>query len=62
MTRLQGEARGCCVTVAVSGDFGKQRPALVIQSDYFSETATVTVLLLSGTVIEAPFIRLAVQP
>ncbi|KXG86877.1 type II toxin-antitoxin system PemK/MazF family toxin [Agrobacterium bohemicum] len=54
--------RGDLVTVAVSGDFGKPRPALIIQSDYFSETATVTVLLLSGTLVEAPFIRLTVQP
>ncbi len=54
--------RGDLVTVSVSGDFGKPRPALVIQSDYFSETATVTVLLLSGTLADAPFIRLTVQP
>ncbi len=50
------------MTVSVSGDFGKPRPALVIQSDYFSETATVTVLLLSGTLVEAPFIRITVTP
>ncbi|NTE86037.1 type II toxin-antitoxin system PemK/MazF family toxin [Agrobacterium rubi] len=54
--------RGDLVTVSVSGDFGKPRPALVIQSDYFSDTATVTVLLLSGTLVDAPFIRLTVQP
>lgn len=54
--------RGDLVTVSVSGDFGKPRPALVIQSDYFSETATVTVLLLSGTLVEAPFIRITVIP
>ncbi|WHA42262.1 type II toxin-antitoxin system PemK/MazF family toxin [Agrobacterium larrymoorei] len=54
--------RGDLVTVSVSGDFGKPRPALVIQSDYFSETATVTVLLVSGTLVDAPFIRLTIQP
>ena len=54
--------RGDLVTVSVSGDFGKPRPALIVQSDYFSDTATVTVLLLSGTLVEAPFIRLTVQP
>lgn len=54
--------RGDLVTVAISGDFGKPRPALIIQSDYFSDTATVTVLLLSGTLVGAPFIRLTVQP
>jgi mRNA interferase MazF len=54
--------RGELVTVAMSGDFGKQRPALVIQSDRFEETGTVTVLLVSGTLVDAPMIRLTVQP
>ncbi len=51
--------RGDLVTV-VYGDFGKLRRALVIQSDYLSETANVTVLLLSRTMVEAPLIRLTV--
>jgi mRNA interferase MazF len=50
------------VTVAVPGDFGKPRPALVIQADGYPATATVTVLLLSGTRIDAPMIRLDVDP
>ena len=54
--------RGDLVTVAMPGDFGKPRPALVIQSDRFDRTATVTVLLLSGTLVEAPLIRPTVQP
>lgn len=54
--------RGDLVTVAVSGDFGKPRPALVIQSDHFEATATVTVLLISGTLVDAPLIRLNVEP
>jgi len=44
------------------GDFGKPRPALVIQSDLFEMTATVTVLLLSSTLADAPLIRLTVRP
>ena len=55
-------SRGDLVTVAVAGDFGKPRPALVIQSDQFDTTATVTVLLVSGTIVEAPLIRLTVEP
>ncbi len=35
--------RGDIVTVAIQGDFGKPRPALVIQSDQFTATGTVTV-------------------
>ena len=54
--------RGDLVTVAMAGDFGKPRPALVIQSDRFAGTATVTVLLISGTLIDAPLIRVTVQP
>lgn len=54
--------RGDLVPVAVPGDFGKPRPALVIQSDQFGETATVTVLLVSGALVDAPLIRVDVEP
>ena len=54
--------RGDLVTIAMQGDFGKPRPALVIQSDQFDAHATVTVLLLSSTLIEAPLFRLTVEP
>ena len=54
--------RGDLVAVALSGDFGKPRPALVIQSDHFGLTATATVLLISGALVEAPLIRLTVEP
>jgi mRNA interferase MazF len=54
--------RGDLVTVSVAGDFGKPRPALVIQADAFSGTATATVLLLSGTEVDAPLLRVTVEP
>lgn len=54
--------RGDLVTVALSGDFGKPRPALVIQSDLFGDTGTVVVLLLSGTPGASPLFRIAIQP
>lgn len=54
--------RGDLVTVAMPGDFGKPRPALVIQSDRFDQTGTITVLLVSGTLVDAPLIRPAVRP
>jgi len=44
------------------GDFGKPRPALVIQADPFNEHATVTVLLVSSTLVDAPLFRITVQP
>lgn len=54
--------RGDVVTVAVPGDFGKPRPALVIQSALFSETGTLTVLLITSTLIEASHLRIPVDP
>ena len=54
--------RGDLVTLAMQGDFGKPRPALVVQSDRFSEHATVTVLLVSSMLIDAPLLRVTVQP
>ncbi len=54
--------RGDVVTVAISGDFGKPRPAVVIQADAFDATGTVTVLLLTGTLTEAPLLRPPIEP
>lgn len=54
--------RGDLVTVALPGDFGKPRPALVIQSDLFSGHATVTVLPVTSTAADAPLFRLPVDP
>ena len=54
--------RGDFVTIAMQGDFGKPRPALVIQSDQFSEHATMTVLPVSGTLVDAPLFRVTIQP
>ncbi|MGH7099518.1 MAG: type II toxin-antitoxin system PemK/MazF family toxin [Stellaceae bacterium] len=50
--------RGDLVTVALSGDYGKPRPALVIQSDFLLETDSVLVCLLTTTVRAAPLYRL----
>jgi mRNA interferase MazF len=54
--------RGDFVTIALQGDFGKPRPALVIQSDLFDAHTTVTVLLLTSTLLEAPLFRVTVEP
>lgn len=54
--------RGDLVTVALQGDYGKPRPALVIQSDQFSGTASVVVLPITSTLMEAPLLRLTVEP
>ena len=54
--------RGDLVTIAMPGDFGKPRPALIVQADQFEDTGTVTVLLVSGTLVDAPLIRPTVGP
>lgn len=54
--------RGDFVTVAMQGDFGKPRPALVIQADQFDENATLTVLPVTSSLLAAPLLRIAVSP
>jgi mRNA interferase MazF len=55
--------RGDVVTVAVQGDYGKPRPAVVVQSDLFNEThPSITVLPLTSTIVDASLIRLTVDP
>jgi mRNA interferase MazF len=54
--------RGDLVTVALQGAQGKPRPALVVQSDHFAELASVTVLPITSTLIDAPLLRVPVEP
>ena len=54
--------RGDLVTVAVASDYGKPRPALVIQSDAFAALPSVTVLRLSSDIIPAHLTRITVEP
>ena len=54
--------RGDLVTIAMQGDFGKPRPALVIQANLFGEHTSVTVLPITSTLVAAPLLRVTVQP
>ena len=54
--------RGDLVTIALQGDFGKPRPALVIQADWFAAHASVTVLPVTSALIDAPLLRVAIEP
>nr|WP_259646020.1 type II toxin-antitoxin system PemK/MazF family toxin [Pseudomonas ficuserectae] len=40
----------------MQGDFGKPRPALVIQANQFSEHTSVTVLPVTSTLVAAPLL------
>lgn len=55
--------RGDVVTVAVQGDYGKARPAIVVQSDLFNATHTsVTVAPVTTTIVDAPLFRILAEP
>lgn len=51
--------RGDVVTVALSGDYGKPRLALIIQSDLFPEHPSVTILPITSELRDTPLFRLA---
>lgn len=53
--------RGDVVTVALSGDFGKPRPAVVVQSDLFAEHPSVTLLPVTSELRELPLFRIPIE-
>jgi len=55
--------RGDIVIVVAPGDFGKPRPAVVVQSDLFNDThSSIVVCLLTTDVVDAPLFRVTVEP
>lgn len=49
--------------VALPGDYGKPRPALIVQADLFNEThASLTIVPVTSTLVDAPLFRLTVEP
>ena len=54
--------RGDLVTVALQGEQGKPRPALVVQADHFVELPAVTVVPITSTLIDAPLLRIPIEP
>lgn len=54
--------RGDLVFVSAARDYGKPRPALVIQSDWLKATDSVLVALLTSELVDAPLYRLLVKP
>lgn len=54
---------GAFVTVAAPGDYGKPRPALVVQNDLFAELQSVVVCPLTTMIRDdADLFRLEVEP
>lgn len=54
--------RGDIVTVALQGELGKPRPALVIQSDLFDAHPSVTILPVTSDLRATPLFRVTVNP
>jgi mRNA interferase MazF len=54
--------RGDVVLVAVSGDYGKPRPALIVQSDLFDEHPSVSICLVSTHLQQTPLFRYQLEP
>ena len=54
--------RGDIVTIVSQGDFGKPRPAIVVQSDRLSQTLSVLVCPMTSTQSDASGARLMVPP
>ena len=54
--------RGDLVTVALQGDLGRPRPALVMQSDLFDTHSSITILPVTSKLCDAPLFRIAVNP
>jgi len=50
------------VTIVTSGDYGKPRPALIIQADAYAGHPSVTVLPLTSELHDVPLLRVTVEP
>lgn len=56
--------RGDIVTVAAPGDYGKPRPAVIIQGDVLNQAKprSTIVVLMTSKLRDAPLLRLTVEP
>ncbi len=56
--------RGDIVTVSAQGDYGKPRPAVIIQGDILNQAnpQSTIVALMTSSIVDAPLLRLTVQP
>ena len=54
--------RGDLISVSLAGDYGKPRPAIIIQSDDFQHLESVTVVPLTSNVLSMEACRVVLQP
>ncbi len=56
-------SRGDIVIVAAPGDYGKPRPAVIVQTDAFPEShASVVICQMSSGLVDAPAFRVTIEP
>jgi len=54
--------RGDLVTVVIKGAYGKPRPALIIQSDLFSDIPSITILPVTSKIRDVHIFRILLKP
>jgi len=55
--------RGDVVIVAAAGEYGKPRPAVVVQTDAFPETyPSVVICQMTSDIADAPDFRITIEP
>ena len=55
--------RGDVVTAAAAGDYGKPRPAVIVQSDAFPrDHASVLICQITSELVDAPDFRVTIEP
>lgn len=55
--------RGDVVAVAAAGDYGKPRPAVIIQTDALPEKhASVVICQMTSELVDAPDFRVTIEP
>jgi mRNA interferase MazF len=55
--------RGDVVIVAAAGDYGKPRPAVIVQTDAFPEThASVVICQMTSSIVDASDFRVTIEP
>jgi mRNA interferase MazF len=59
---MEGLKRGDVVVVALQGDYGKPRPALVVQSELFAAHASIAILPITSEIHAAPLFRIDLTP
>ncbi len=55
--------RGDVVIVAAAGDYGKPRPAVIVQTDAFPEAhASIVICRATSEIVDAPDFRVTIDP